>query len=107
MVDLSLSKEELWKSRISEYRASGQSARNWCNDNNISVSALKYWITKLNRESHSNDITPEPVFAEVAFSEERSSAAVTIHLGTIRVEVNNNCSPTLLSSLINLLKSHD
>ncbi len=108
MTELSLSKEKMWETRISEYRASGQTARNWCNHNNISISALKYWITKSNRKSNNQETSSQPIFAKVSLSEEIQipSASVTIHFEAIRIEINNTCSPVLLSSLISLLKSH-
>lgn len=46
-----LSKNDLWVLRIDTYRSSGLTAREWCTQNNISMSTLRYWIDKLIKNS--------------------------------------------------------
>ena len=42
------SRQELWQSRISACRSSGLTAKDWCEKKQVSLSALRYWITKSN-----------------------------------------------------------
>jgi len=42
-------RKRTWEQKISEYRSSGVSATVWCEQNNIKISALRYWISRLNK----------------------------------------------------------
>ena len=42
--------KKLWEQRINNYYQSKLSARKYCEKNQISYHALKYWITKFNKE---------------------------------------------------------
>lgn len=109
MSDQVLSKHDLWALRINDYRNSGFTAREWCNQNNISLSTLRYWINKQNDVPNSIKEPSAPVFAELAFSQADpflSAAPITIYLGTIRIEILETCHSELLSNLIGVLKYH-
>ena len=45
----SMTKRELWRVRIDQYRSSGMTAKDWCISKDLSVSSLRYWITKFNK----------------------------------------------------------
>ena len=49
------SRQELWQSRISAYRSSGLTVKDWCEKNQVSLSALRYWITKTNQSGEKDD----------------------------------------------------
>lgn len=42
--------EQIWKLRIQEYQASGLTQLQWCDKEDIKVSALRYWLRKLREE---------------------------------------------------------
>ncbi|MFW6046935.1 MAG: IS66 family insertion sequence element accessory protein TnpA [Candidatus Woesearchaeota archaeon] len=44
------SKKDLWIKRIKDYKSSGLTAVNWCEENGINIHTLKYHITKINKE---------------------------------------------------------
>lgn len=68
MSEQSLSKQELWKLRIREYRNSGLTAREWCSQNSFTVSTLRYWIYRLNKEQSSHSEDSKPVFCRITGS---------------------------------------
>ncbi len=35
--------QEMWKTRIEEWRVSGKSISTWCKEKNISKNTLRYW----------------------------------------------------------------
>ena len=48
-----MSKEEkssLWSQRIREFRSSGQTCKDWCEEHQLPVSTMTYWIRKLKKE---------------------------------------------------------
>jgi hypothetical protein len=105
------SKKEFWQSNINEYRSSGLTAENWCQTHNLSVSTLRYWITKIKKESLFQDVDITPAFAKVDIKELSSfslggSSPVTIRLGSLEISVSNHCHPELLSNLIDILTAY-
>ena len=62
-----MSKEEkssLWSQRIREFRSSGQTCKDWCEEHQLPVSTMTYWIRKLKKEEkYAGDA--EPVFAKL------------------------------------------
>jgi hypothetical protein len=106
MTDQSLSKEELWRLRIKDYRNCRLTAAEWCRKNQFSVSALRYWM---NKKQSQNGEDSEPVFAELPVLTKTSflgAAPVTICMGKVRIEIMDSCHPDLLSNLIGILSNH-
>ena len=68
MSEQSLSKQELWRLRINEYRSSGLSAQEWCRQNSYTVSILRYWIYRLNKEQSSPHRRYEAGFCRITGS---------------------------------------
>jgi hypothetical protein len=105
MSEQAVTKQELWARRINDYRISGLTALEWCQQNNFPVSTLRYWVYKLSNQKKDS----EPVFAEVPVYATNSflgAAPVTIYMGTLRIEIMDSCHPGLLSSLIGILTNH-
>ena len=102
------SRKELWQSRINAYRTSGLTAKEWCEQNNVSISSLRYWITKSNREA-AEDVTEseDTVFARLPTEAEAdqliSCAPVTIYKNGIRIELSTDCPPEMMRTLIHVL----
>jgi len=100
-------KQDLWKSRIDQYRTSGLSAKVWCDKNHVSYHAMKYWNTKLNKKSTDKPKSPAPVFVAVpAGPASHSKPPIVIHLGNVSIEVSDVCNSQLLSDLIGILKNY-
>lgn len=109
MSEQSLTKEEFWRLRINDYRNCGLTAAEWCKQNQISLSTLRYWIHRLNKKQSGNLEEAKPVFAELPGLTTASflgTAPVIIHMGTVHIEIMDSCHPDLLSNLIATLKYH-
>ncbi|WP_297422762.1 hypothetical protein [Clostridium sp.] len=99
--------KEIWQTRINDYRKSKKSARKWCEENNLSVSALKYWITKFNKEESKSFSKPEFVpIATVENIDDESSASATIKFGRISIDVLDGCKPDTIKTIIDVLNSY-
>lgn len=104
----SLSNYELWKSRIADYRNSGLTARKWCESKQIKYSTLQYWIRKFNKSNNAeNDKLPE--FVPIPGMQDfflNKSAPVIIRMGTISIEITENCHPDFLQHLFSVLSCY-
>ena len=111
-----MSKEEkssLWSQRIREFRSSGQTCKDWCEEHQLPVSTMTYWIRKFKKEEkYTGDA--EPVFAKLLSEAEiamrdtaENSAAVSIYIsGCIRIETAPSCPPELFRVLVRTLKEN-
>lgn len=105
-----LSKSNMWAQRIQDYQLSGLTCKEWCEENQVSVSTLGYWIRKQKMEN-SKLVDESTVFAKLPSGDEilRNSARpapITVHLGYIRIEVADECPQQLLSNLVSMLKNY-
>lgn len=84
---------------VKSYRDSGLSAAHWCNDNQIKLSNLRYWISRFNRDQHSvleNFIEYHP---------ECNRVPVSVFIGDIRIELRAGFDAQALKDAVFLLKS--
>lgn len=80
------SRQELWQSRIFAYRSSGLTAKDWCEKNQVSLSALRYWITKTNRSGEKD----EPASSETVFAKLPSEEEIAKVMGNAPVTIFSN-----------------
>lgn len=110
-----MSKEEkssLWSQRILEFRSSGQTCKGWCQEHQLAVSTMTYWIRKLKKEETTVDA--EPVFVKLPSESEiamrdtaENSVAVSIYIsGCVRIEAAPSCPPELFRVLVRTLKEN-
>ena len=62
----------IWQQRIREMRSSGKTQAQWCEEHQISLNTLRYWIKRFNREARQQEI---PQWLKIQ-SEENSGIAV-------------------------------
>ena len=108
-----LTKTELWEKRIQDFHKSGLSRKEWCQEQQIPLSTLSYWIRKQTEKPAGPEQRSEPVFARLPSAQEIYSgllsgpAPVAIHLpGNVRIEIGRECPSELLASLIHTLKTY-
>lgn len=108
-----LTKTELWTKRIQDFRKSGLSRKEWCQEHQVSLSTLGYWIRKQMRGPVEPEQVLDPVFARLPSEQEVTSSLlpdhvpVTIHLpGSVRIEISTGCPCELMASLIHTLRTY-
>jgi len=60
----------LWEDRIEKQLVSGLTQRQWCNENNLALSAFRYWKLRINKENRkSSDLElKQPIVETVDFA---------------------------------------
>ena len=114
MNETNLTKEDFWMKRIQDFQKSGLSRKQWCQENQVPLSTLSYWIRKQMQKPSELDQGMDPVFdrlpsAELEVSSQplSESPPITIHLpGSIRIEVSAGCPRELMASLIHTLRNY-
>ena len=102
----------LWSELIHDFQTSGQSCKAWCQENQIPVSTMGYWMRRLRNTGNSCEtdliFAKMPTEQEIAAKETANSLS-PIHIfiaDSIRIEVMPDCSPELFHLLIKGLKDH-
>lgn len=103
----------LWAERIHEFHSSGQPCKTWCQEHHVPVSTMNYWMRKLKTLDEQSDT--DMIFAKMP-TENKISKNETLYISPspvrifitngIRIEIMPECSPELLSILIQGLKDH-
>lgn len=99
----------LCSERIHDFQTSGQSCKAWCQENQIPISTMGYWMRRLrNTGNFCEADLIMPTEQEIAAKETANSLS-PIHIfiaDSIRIEVMPDCSPKLFHLLIKGLKDH-
>jgi len=87
-----------WEPRVAEFRASGLSARKWCEANEISEHKLRYWISRLSEWPQSVD------WARVDVADSRTfHSSISINIGVASIEVYRGFDPDLLLEVLDVV----
>lgn len=105
-----MSKEEIrtqWEQRISEYRASGLSATQWCTRQDLPLSTLRYWITRLNKDKAQNTETQWISLDGLLTPEEpQNSMDITIQIGKAIIRLGRSFSDEALHRVMKILQAY-
>ena len=100
-----------WAEIVKTCRNSGQTIRDWCEDNEISEKSFYYWQRKF-REQICQVIIPNapaPLipFAEIniAQTSQPEAIAVTIRIGDTTADIHKGADPETVEFVIRTLKS--
>ena len=102
---------KLWESRVKEYRQSQMTAREWCQKQGLTDSALSYWITKLNKEQKSplsqTDIQTTSWLSVNFMHEEKKGkqTSINVKIGPASIELKQGFDQKLLVDIVEALKS--
>lgn len=101
-----MSNKELAKikmKQVEDYRQSGLTAREWCRQNKISLSNLRYWINKINRMSRPID-NEASGFIELT-RETPQNSGISILLGPYTINISSGFDEELLLKVTGILRS--
>jgi transposase len=107
-----MTKASEWAARVEAWRASGQSASDYCASRDYTAKSLQWWASRLRRNEEAGRSQPsaEPVrFARVvsvkASPEQRTAptGVVVMQLGALRVEVPPGTDRATLTTVIEAL----
>ncbi|NLD46787.1 MAG: hypothetical protein GX660_06255 [Clostridiaceae bacterium] len=87
-------------SQVEAFRSSGQTASEWCTENDISIATLRYWITKLNRKNKQEQQ------GFIAFSSADSEpSTIVVRIGNYEIEVKAGFDTTTFRETVLILKN--
>ena len=96
-----------WEQRLTEFSASGQTTKAWCEQNQIKPHQFFYWKRRL--RSNESDATSQPVrwlsldydFQPVASA---SGSRITVQIGRAAIQIEKGFDPDLLLEVARLLQ---
>jgi len=100
-----LERRNLWASRVTEFKSSGQSVPAWCAANELRPNQLRYWLSK-HEAKRANTRLPAPWLPLDLSDLEPSIPTLTIRVGRVFVEVKPGFDPALLLDVVRTL-SHN
>lgn len=93
---------EVWRKRITDYRASGQSGAAWCAAHQIKEHQFWYWTRQFPQAKR----TSSPRFLPISVGESHPTPAHTsllIRVGAAAIEVQPGYDPQFLRQLVQTL----
>jgi len=92
-----------WETRVTEFRASGQSAPKWCAAHDLKPHQLWYWVRKL--KPTEAGLASSPIWLPIEVAEQPSDpeSSLLIRIGQASVEVKPGFNPDLLSDVVRTL----
>jgi transposase-like protein len=95
---------QMWESRAAAFKASSQSATEWCAAHDLKTHQLYYWIRKLKSEDEPTVKQTQWLSVEVGELKTSShSKALPIRIGKATIEVSPGFDPALLSDVVRTL----
>ncbi len=105
------SKMAEWRIRIGECRNSGQTIKEWCKENHISLKTYYKW-QRIIWDAESENRSIEPIktgaiqFAEIPqirIETDSSQAEIVIRKGDWRIELQNNANPAIICQVMQMV----
>ena len=101
------SNSEIWREHIANYRSTHLQAKEWCNKNNLSITKLRYWIHKFNKETATcSDFADGFVPVTQSGIMIHPSAPIVIRIGKISIDVTDGCHPDTLHTVLEALGTY-
>jgi hypothetical protein len=92
-------KQELWVKRIEDFRSSGQSQVAWCQEQDIPVHQLRYWLQK-QRKNVSESVGSRWISMQATVA---SGSGVSLRLGAITLDIEPDFNQQVLVDVVNSL----
>ena len=100
-----------WVNIIQDCKTSGMTAVAWCSKNNVSIKSYYYWLRKLRSTACRQGSLPsaQEMKQIVPLSLDRtassSSAAITVHMASVSVDIGNRASKETIQAVLEALKA--
>lgn len=102
-----LTLREEWEARVADFRASGKTAKAWCDEHQLKLHQLWYWVRKIEstRLSKSSGKALSPQWVRLPMEGPSSHDVLTLKVGNVALEVRPGFDPALLADVIKVLKA--
>ena len=98
------SNREIWEKRVNAYQESGMKQMQWCKENDIKLSTLRYWIRNL-REPGETSKGTEWYKLDVRETAPMSvvDRSITVKVGSYTIAVSENFNRSLFLDVVKAL----
>lgn len=100
-----------WTKTIHACQSSSMKVSDWCNQNDVSIKSYYYWLRKvrtLSCEAEAGSLLPQRIeqqIVPVSFHQTKTYAAVTLHLSSISVDIQDGTSKETIEAVLSALKT--
>lgn len=98
-----------WTQIIQTCQSSGMTVVSWCGQNNVKIKAYYYWLRRVRALACETGALAtqkmEQQIVPVSFRQAKASAAVTIHLSSICVDIHDGTSKETIEAVLSALKT--
>jgi hypothetical protein len=98
-----------WTGIIQTCQASGETVVGWCSQNNVKIKSYYYWLRRVRALAcETGALVPQKMeqqIVPVSFRQAKASAAVTIHLSSICVDIHDGTSRETIEAVLSALKT--
>lgn len=94
---------KVWEQRIADYRKSGQTQVNWCEENQLSIHQFKYWLKKIENPTKEKSTKWVPVTLEDC--SQTAGSSLRIEVKEFAIEVKPGFNSVFLTEVLRTLKS--
>ena len=102
------SNRAIWEERVAAFRNTKMEQKSWCEENNVSVSTLRYWLRKM-RSEESGEKKPDWISVNLSGPEMQektigvAARLATVKIGPFAVDVSERFDPIGLARLMKAL----
>lgn len=97
--------EQEWDERIANYKASGLSAREWCNLHEMKIHQLHYWLRKDKTTKEKQALASASTkWLPLSLIQENPSDMLIVKVGAAKIEITPDFNPELLLKVVQTLK---
>ena len=98
-------KAKLWSARIDEWKRSGLTQRQYCEDNHLALATFGWWRTRLKQRGiRSHETFAEIPVERVASTDVGRGGSLSIRIGHYTITVNGSVSHSQLESVLGVLE---
>lgn len=96
---------QVWKARVDAYRASGQSASEWCAAQQLTNRQLWYWLRRFKATDAPVNPSSRWVTVHVEKEPEHIEPTMLVKVGLAEIEVRPGYNSALLSDIVRTLQA--
>lgn len=97
--------EKLWIIKVAAFQESNMTQLQWCRENKVAPSSLRYWLKKLkplDKQPVSEPKTFE--FESLQIPAEFADKGITLEVGNVKININQDFNEALLRKTIKALQ---
>ena len=104
--------QRLWAARLADLEESGVTQKQWCEQNNIAYSTLKYWTLKANKAKKQRRENGDAKWlaarisnaAEISSGTYLNTGKITVNYNAFQIKIDEGVNPDTLYKVLQVVK---